>query len=445
MPALDRYYPFLLGMGLILSPLNFAALGNTAGLTGSHFPIVLLSVLAVHLLTTHSYQALFSDGPIEERKTSQAPLKTDPFLILLLGSRLSLAISAVPLILVSAGFIFNELFLYWFPNFGFAYGMLIILLLLNLLGEKTVLRTQIIFVGSALVGMWLISTIGLWSAIFSPEAVKQTSPESGPAFPEIAAALLLFIGFDLAELDRYRRGRTFSGPPSGMATVLVLSGLSFLLWGIVSLLHVPAASLVETTVAHIVAARNILGDPGARIMGVVVLAGAGAALNALFFSIPRLLGGPPGREDKTDSATRAKKPKAVFLILLGGVVALVMALGLAGESGLEVALKAALLLWLTQNAFVHLLVLIRNRRDRTKTSFSRTVPLTGLVLLIAGLVGIILTENQPLLLISLFLAFLLISWLLRLILIIITPAPGRATAKHENNISTASARHSGPD
>ena len=51
MPPLDRYYPFLLGMGLILSPLNFAALGNTAGLTGSYFPIVLLSVLAVHLLT----------------------------------------------------------------------------------------------------------------------------------------------------------------------------------------------------------------------------------------------------------------------------------------------------------------------------------------------------------------------------------------------------------
>jgi amino acid transporter len=419
MPPLDRYYPFLLGMGLILSPLNFAALGNAAGLTGSHFPIVLLSVLAVHLLTAHSYQAFFFDGPREERETSQAPSKIDPFLALLLGSRLSLAISALPLILVSAGFIFNELFLYWFPNFGFAYGMLILLLLLNLLGEKTVLRTQIIFVGSALVGMWLISTIGLWSAIFSPEAVKHASPEAGPAFPGIAAALLLFIGFDLAELDRSRRGRTFSGRPLRMATVLLLSGLSFLLWGIVSLLHVPAASLVETTVAHIVAARNILGEPGARIMGVVVLAGAGAAVNALFFSIPRLLAGLPDSENKSDSATQAKKPKAVFLILLAGVIALVMGLGLAGESELEVALKAALLLWLSQNACVHLLVLLRNRQDRTRTSFSRTAPLTGLVLLTGALVGILLTENQPLLLISLLLAFLLISWFLSLIFIII--------------------------
>jgi hypothetical protein len=112
MPPLDRYYPILLGLGLILSPLNFAALGNTAGLTGSYFPIVLLSVLAVHLLTAHSYQALFAAGPGEERETSQAPSKTAPFLILLLGSRISLTISAVPLILVSAGFIFNDLFLY---------------------------------------------------------------------------------------------------------------------------------------------------------------------------------------------------------------------------------------------------------------------------------------------------------------------------------------------
>ena len=294
--------------------------------------------------------------------------------------------------------------------------MLIILLLLNLLGEKTVLRTQIFLVGIALVGIWLISTIGLWSAIFSPEAVKHSSPESGPAFPGIATALLLFVGFDLAESDRYRGSRTFSRLPFRMATILVLSGLSFLLWGIVSLLHVPAADLVETTVAHIVAARNILGDPGARIMGVAVLAGAGAAVNALFFSIPRLLAGLPGSKNKSDSATQVKNPRAIFLILLGGVIALVMALGLAGEPELEVALKAALLLWLIQNAFVHLLVLIRNRQDRTRTTFSRTAPLTGLVLLTGGLVGIILTENQTFLLISLFLAFLLISWFLSLIL-----------------------------
>ncbi len=159
-------------MGLILSSLNFAALGNAAGLTGSHFPVVLLSVLAVHLLTTHSYQALFSDGPGEEREASPHTPGNDPFLTLLLGSRLSLAISAVPLILVSAGFIFNELFLYWFPNFGFAYGMLIILLLLNLLSEKAVLWTEFFLVGIALAGIWLISTVGLWSALFSLEAVK---------------------------------------------------------------------------------------------------------------------------------------------------------------------------------------------------------------------------------------------------------------------------------
>ena len=416
MPPLDQYYSFLLGIGLILSPLNLSALGTTAGLTATYFPIVLLSVLAVHLLTTHSYQALFHAGPGEQREASQDSSKTNPFLILLLGSRISLTLCAVPLILVSAGFIFNELFLYWFPNFGFAYGLLIILLLLNFLGEKAVLRTQIILVGIALAGIWLISTIGLWSAIFSPEAVKNPGPGSGPAFPGIATALLLFVGFDLADLTQYRQGRTFSRSPFRMATVLVLSGLSFLLWGIVSLLHVPASGLVETTVAHIVAARNILGDPGARIMGVAVLAGAGAAVNALFFSIPRLPAGLPGSENKSDSATPVRNPRAIFLILLGGVIALVLALGLAGETALEVALKAALLLWLAQNAFVHLLVLIRNRKDRTRTYFSRTAPLTGLVLLTAGLVGIIREENQTFLLISLFLAFLLISWFLSLIL-----------------------------
>ena len=228
---------------------------------------------------------------------------------------------------------------------------------------------------------------------------------------------MLFVGFDLTDSNRYRESRSFSRVPFRMATVLVLSGLSFLLWGIVSLLHVPASDLVETTVAHIVAARNILGDPGARIMGVAVLAGAGAAVNALFFSIPRLLAGLPGSKNNSDSTSQVKNPRAIFLILLGGVIALALALGLAGEPELEVALKAALLLWLAQNAFVHLLVLIKNRQDRTISYFSRTAPLTGLVLLAGGLAGIILEENQTFLLMGLFLSFLLISWFLSIILV----------------------------
>ena len=91
--------------------------------------------------------------------------------------------------------------------------MLIILLLLNLLGEKAVLRTQIFLVGIALAGIWLISTIGLWSAIFSPEAVKSPSPGSGPAFPGITTALLLFVGFDLADSKPVSAGQDLFAVP----------------------------------------------------------------------------------------------------------------------------------------------------------------------------------------------------------------------------------------
>jgi hypothetical protein len=47
MPLFDRYYPILIGLGLILSPLNLASLGNTPGLTGSYLSLVLLSGLLV--------------------------------------------------------------------------------------------------------------------------------------------------------------------------------------------------------------------------------------------------------------------------------------------------------------------------------------------------------------------------------------------------------------
>jgi hypothetical protein len=416
MLLLDRLTPFLLGIGLILSPLNLAALGNAAGTTGHYFPVVLLAVLTAHLLTTSSYRKLFSAALGDKEEAPRNTPATNPFLALVLGSRIFLALCATPLILVSAGFIFNELFLYWFPNFGFAYGLLIILLLLNLLNEKAALRTQLFLVGIAVAGIWLVATIGLGSAIFFPDSVHDPGTGSGPALPGIITIFLLFVGFDLAVVNRHHRARTFFRSSFWMAAALGVSGFTFLLWGMVSLLQVPASNLMETTVAHIVAARKILGETGARIMGVAVLAGAGAAVNALLFSIPRLLAGLPGGKNKSASNRRENKTRAISLILLGGGQALVLALGLAGDPELEVALKAGLLLWSTQYAFVHFRALIENGLDRTKTVFSRAVPLTGLVLCIGVLAGITLGENRTSLLISLFLAFLLISWFLYLIL-----------------------------
>ncbi|NIN66172.1 MAG: hypothetical protein GTO63_16055, partial [Anaerolineae bacterium] len=72
-----------------------------------------------------------------------------PAIAIPLCARVAFTICAATGILVVAGYVFNEVFVYWFPNLGFSFLLLGFLLVLNLLGRTISLVAQVIFIAVA--------------------------------------------------------------------------------------------------------------------------------------------------------------------------------------------------------------------------------------------------------------------------------------------------------
>ena len=60
-------------------------------------------------------------------------------------------------------------------------------------------------------------------------------------------------------------------------------------WNAAALIHVEASRLAGTSIPYILTARSILGQTGRIVMGIVVIAGACAAVNLLFQAVARMM------------------------------------------------------------------------------------------------------------------------------------------------------------
>jgi hypothetical protein len=120
------------------------------------------------------------------------------------------------------------------------------------------------------------------------------------------------------------------------------AALIFALWGWAAVRQVPLERLTDTTIAPVLVAKGAWGQWGRYTMGMVTIAGALAAVNALFSvvaataqGILRQIGGSGPR-----------LPTAAVAVFLGIATAVAMVTGLAGTERIDVALRAGLVLWL---------------------------------------------------------------------------------------------------
>ena len=200
-----------------------------------------------------------------------------------------------------------------------------------------------------------------------------------------------------------------------MTLGIVLVAMIFSLWGLVSMTHVPPSKLADTTVPHMLAARQIMGQNGRFIMGLVVLAGSCAALNALLMAVSGMISGM-ARQGLLPSflSLRHKRPP-IPLILLGMGIAAMMAAGMAGKPMLEIYTKAGIWFWMLNYATIHLSVLVIRRRYLEpfypfQILGSPVIPIVGLLTLLAALVGLLGTDPEgALILKSVFFIFIIVS------------------------------------
>lgn len=321
--------------------------------------------------------------------------------LILLCGKVPLAVAASTGLLVSAGFVFNEVFVYWFPNFAFAYLLLGVVVGVNLLGQRAVAVGQIGAVAGIAMGILALSVSALWASntmIQNPALTINGSPTY------LVSGVVAVIGFDLAIY-----GLLGSIPPKRIPwpTILwaILFGGSLLaFWGWIGLSRVPQAKLANTTIAHMVIARALLGQTGRIIMGGIVIAGVFAAVNGLMYGVSRIpaqLVKPENKPTATeDSEKSIRRGTISTLIILSLATALAMAGGWAGEPVLETFIRVGVIFWLIHYGVVNLTVwrLTRleaaslNKHDGKAAGLMPWLALIGLALAIGGMAAM---EPEP--------------------------------------------------
>lgn len=413
--SLPKFSFIALAMGLMLSPETLTILGNSVGEAGTACYIIVLSAASIHLLTVLSYGQLFSilPGPDLEIRVFKEALGSILAMVLPVCSKVLFAVCAATGILATAGYIFNEVFVIWFPNLGFSFCLLGFLLVVNLLGKRIAMSAQVIFVAVILLGLLLLSLAGLLELGNSPSPIATDSNYSFKIISVMPLGLLLFIGFDLVAISNRTNGEFKVKVLWPMASGIVLAGLTFCIWGFVSMQYVALSRLADTTIPYTITARTILGQTGRIVMGVVILAGACSAVNALFISVSRMMAdmATEGLMPSFMALTQDRALVPLFILVLG--TAAMLAFGMAGEPKLDVFTRAGLWFWLLNYTAIHFVMLILARRSASMTKMPGYpgVQISCLILLCFSLLGILWFYDDAALLLKIVLAIFTTAFL----------------------------------
>ncbi len=348
-------YSFLLslalGSGWLLSPEALVITGNSGGqLTWLTLPVLAIVALLFGLTARLLQQPQLSVEKGDEFALLAGFTGTIPATALTIASSLPLIVLSATALLVTSGYTFNEVFLYWFPNFGFAFLLLAILTILQFCPEKILHRAQICFVTLAALGLLSLCVLGFVKIGATPQQVSELP--SRFSWTAIAPLFLLFAGSTLGS----NRERPFLIPIA--ATML------FVLWIVVSLIYVAPDRLASSTIPYMTAARKILGDPGRQIMGIVVISGTCAAYTGLMLAARRLLANIVNPKSGSQLLS-VKMQRWLLPTLLALITGILMAKGLAGDELLEVLLRAALILWLLHHISLCISALAWLKKNRT--------------------------------------------------------------------------------
>ena len=121
-----------IGLGLMFCAETLSLLGNAMGWAGLWFPLFILAAAGIHLF---GVAKVYEYMP-ESQKEHLLIFRSFPRFVALtspLASRFIVAVTIATGLMATAGFVFNEVFLYLFPNFLFAFILLGIIVIINLI------------------------------------------------------------------------------------------------------------------------------------------------------------------------------------------------------------------------------------------------------------------------------------------------------------------------
>jgi amino acid transporter len=390
-------------MGMFFSPEALFLHGKMAGLSGYGFVLPLGVGLVLHWMNgTAAGQDGFTitapDAEIRLLKDTWGPLAAA---LLLLMARPVAAVCLATAVLVTSGFVFNEVFLYWFPNFGFAALVLGGLLLVNIIGPQAAAALQLTLASIAIIGLAGISIVGLLAWGQAPHVPQKAALVANSQ--SVGLALMAFVGYDMLRYTRH--GLDQAQLTRVMKTAFIIGGIVFILWNSASLLWVAPSRLAATDIPHVLAAKAMMGPVGRIVIGVVAIAGAGAAVNYLYQSVARMMACMAHHGLLPAIFARSADRPLLALSGLAATTGLLMAAGFAGSDLLDVSIRAGLMLWLV---FYALRQIAQSRRTRQTSgsgyalhaarNSARRIIVSAAMITAAAIIGI--TDDAPILLLK---------------------------------------------
>lgn len=326
----------VLSVGLILAwlvtPESLVFVTRGSGIGGLLFAAALIcgGLLALANTMVIHNSRLLSAGYDKDLQVLTTTFGKVMALVILFSGRIPLILLLSTGMLVSGGFVFNEIFVYWFPNFLFAVLLLILLVFIQLFTGKKVLIIQNGLVVAAVSGLLFLGGLG----VFAEPGTSQSYSgiKSGFSMTLMAMGCIPFLGFD------------FPRSPERRLVLLSITGglLLLLIWALLAMKLKDPSYLAESAVAYRSMARAVAGDPGGYIVGTVVICGVLAGCNALMHIHRRIF---------SDLVEANYLPSTfssfgwLVCIVLAAVIAGMMFSGLAGDKILETQILAALVLW----------------------------------------------------------------------------------------------------
>ncbi|MBT8334799.1 MAG: hypothetical protein KJP19_10230 [Deltaproteobacteria bacterium] len=364
----------------MFSPESYSLVGIGAGQAGFWAIIVLILfslgiILALQVVATarEHNQAVFQDAGSFPHSTWALVLGFSA----LIGSTLFASTG----ILVRAGFTFNEVFYYRFPNFAFAFLLLAVLIAIHWFSPKVYLRLHAMFVLISVSSLVFLVVYGLLTENVSAEPSWSTGNAS---FASLVPLVIVFIGFEQMFFANIRK----PGSSSYMYGIVIIATLVLAGWMFVSLKFVPAERLGSSTISYMTAAMHVMGQKGRLIMGMAIIAGACGAVSGLLRISCRYVETICG--NKISPYVRMVAPP-----LLGIIIAALMSAGVAGSDKLEVYIRGSLLLWLIYSS-LFVLAAAFHLRD-TKRFYVITGFVFSSVIIVCALIMIILLEEREIL------------------------------------------------
>ena len=316
----------------ILSPESLVLAGNAAG-HGVFFSIAVLVFYAVAVIVSVGVSRLAVQGM--KPAISPGGRQGENWLsILSISGVLGAALCVSTGVLVTAGFTFNEVFYYRFPNFGFSFLLLGVILLLHLFGtdqSRHLVQGVLVLVGALFLTILVLT--GMVKAGMESSQIEQTAlPGSSPL--SFLPLLLVFVGIE--KISNWRKEITLDVKT---IAIFLLMLTIIIAWVYVSGAFVDGSRLALSSIPYMNSASAIMGQTGRLLMGVIIIVGSLAVVICLLnFSkddIKRVLSVPEN--------SQLPRFASVLLIVFVGVM---MGTGMAGTDRLERFIRASLLVWL---------------------------------------------------------------------------------------------------